>query len=175
VHPERPGVSPCFGLKPGYACVPLHISKMDLPLAPGLGQLGGGYQGVSYGVLKSGGSGTFASYTPCLDQLMLPGTAPGAIAQAATTTCHDWYDHPGYCSYYALGVTAAYFTIIANGDEHWIKVINCQANYDPDPIIGDPPNVNGQAQWGGTQTILCGTDPTAVEVTTWGKIKGLYR
>jgi hypothetical protein len=83
-------------------------------------------------------------------------------------------DHPGYLTYFTTtDVGASYFDIVSNADEGCAIVVNCQAEYDLGTLIG------GGAQWGGSQSIICAmdpsTDPTAVDFTTWGSIKSLYR
>jgi hypothetical protein len=176
VH-THPGPLPelqCFAPKNtpySYGIVPLHIGQLDEPISEGWPvplPPGGGYAGVTYGVAQSGSFVIFLSFVACPGFNQGPGTAPGAIVAGAFTQCHDWYDHPGYCKYLCPDLNATYFDITTNAEEANYAVINCQVSYD-NTLIG------GRAQWGGTKTVTCMTGPTAVEQTTWGKIKGLYR
>jgi hypothetical protein len=182
VHPSRPlvGELPCFSPKAPYnfGIVPIHIGKLDTDpakggvLAPGwplpCGP-GGGYDVISVGVAKTGTAVTYVGITGCPGFLQGPGTPPAAILFAATTACHDWLDHPCYVKYMSTtAMTATFFTIVANTDDGLIQLINCQLGQEI-------PAVGGGAQWGGTKSIVCGLDPTAVDLTTWGNIKGLYR
>jgi len=180
VHPTWLDETVCWAPKPGFLLVPLHVSHLNVPLAEALGQTGGGYAGLSYGVVKraGGGGATFAGFVTCDGWLQLPGTAPAAIAVGSTALCHGWRDHAGYCSYFTTSATKCYFDIVNNADEFWVRVINCQSNYDVNTIIGCPecvPPVSGSVQWGGTKDIACVASPTPVDLTTWGNIKGLYR
>jgi len=175
-HESRPlvGELPCFSPKAPYnfGIIPIHIGKLDQPICPDWpmpGGPGGGYDVLSVGVAKTGGTVNFVGITACPGFLQGPGTAPGAILFAATTKCHDWVDHPCYVKYMSTtSMTATYFTIVANADDSLIQLINCQ-------LGTEIPAVGGGVQWGGTKTIVCGLDPTAVNLTTWGNIKGLYR
>jgi hypothetical protein len=168
------GEIPCWAPKNhayAYGFVPLHIGKLDEPIAQGWPvpiPTGGGYAGVTYGVAQSGSFVIFLSFVACPGFNQGPGTAPGAIVAGAFTMCHDWMDHPGYCKYLCPDVAATYFDITNNSDEGKYASINCQVAYDVTTI-------GGRAQWGGTKDVTCAMDPTAVEQTTWGKIKGLYR
>ena len=181
-HPgPLPGEIPCYlAAKTPFtlAYVPIHIGKLDtdpdkggnlaqgwpLPCGPG-----GGYDGVSYGILPTGGVVTALAATACPRFGSGTSSVPLAVLFAADDACHDWYDHPGYVSFLAMDAVATYFTIVANTDDNAIKVINCQGGLDLGLVVA------GGAQWGGTKTIVCGTDPTSVDLTTWGKIKGLFR
>jgi hypothetical protein len=160
------GELPCYSPKAPYrfGIVPLHIGKLDLPIAVGWPPpipTGGGYAGVAYGVASSGVAVLYLSFMACPGFNQGPGTAPGAIVAAAFTQCQDWMDHPGYCKYISTeNVGATYFDVVNNAEEGKYVVINCQLAYDVTSI-------GGRAQWG--------VDPTGVDLSTWGKIKGLYR
>ena len=123
---------------------------------------------MSCGIASSGLSVTFAGFIACPGFVQGAGSAPQAIAVSATAACHDIFDHPGYCKYMTTTyVGATYFDIISNADDGAIKIINCQGNPDPGWEVA------GGAQWGGTKTISCYY--VAIEPTTWGKIKAVYR
>jgi len=179
VHPNVPyeGEIPCYAPKAPYnfGIVPIHVGKLDFPISecwPLVCGPGGGYACVTFGISLTGTQCVFAGFTACANFLNGPSNAgnPAAIVVAATTKCHDWTDHPGYARYVSTNdLGASYFDIVNNADEDRVSVINCQAEPDLGTVIG------GGAQWGGTKTVVCGMDPTAVETTTWGKIKGLYR
>jgi len=183
-HPSSDPVQlQCYAPKAPYtfAVLPIHIGNLDTPpLAEGwpAGSTGpgGGFVCVTYGVSTIGAHCTYVSFSACPGFLIGPSNAgmPAACLSTATTRCHDWVDHPGYLTYFtATGVGDTYFNIVANADEGYARVINCQFEYDMGTQIG------AGAQWGGTQTVVCpwdsSPDPTSVEETTWGRIKGLYR
>ena len=178
VHVVRPVVGDiqCYMAKVGMsAYIPLHVGKLDTPpLAQGWpipSGPGGGYSTVGYSLVQSGEPVSFLSSTACAGFAVGYGTPPNDISFSATSACHDWYDHPGYLRYFNEfeNTGATYFDIGIYHPESGIKQVNCQGDYDPDPVVG------GRAQWGGTKSIVCANDPTAVDLTTWGKIKGLYR
>jgi len=132
----------------------------------------GGYLGLGFGAQISGTGMTFMSWNACPGFLKGPSAAgePAAMLASSTALCHDWVDHEGYMIWMNLtGTTARYINIIASADLGHAKVINCHNQYDDGTTIG------GGVQIGGTQTIICGESPTAVNTTTWGAIKGLYR
>jgi hypothetical protein len=180
VHPgPLPGEIQCYyGTKDEgtTAYIPIHIGKLDTPpLAQGwplpCGP-GGGFDGVSYGLATSGEWDVdveCVSVTPCTGFGVGPGLCPSAIVFAASDACHDWWDHPGYVRVGSLNATPVTFSIVQNSQELALSVINCQGGLDVGRVVG------GGAQWGGTKTIVCATDPTSVDLTTWGRIKGLYR
>jgi hypothetical protein len=126
---------------------------------------------VECGVASSGVVCTYLSFAACPGFVVGPSTPPASIALYATTKCHDWPDHPGYLRYISLSADtgATYFDIVNNADDAWIKVVNCQCGYDDGTIVG------GRAQWGGSKTVNCYSHPIAVESTTWGRIKDMYR
>jgi hypothetical protein len=179
VHPgPLPGEIQCYlaaKVEGSIAYVPIHIGKLDTPpLAAGwplpCGP-GGGFVGVSYGLNMTGYDVdvTALAATACTKFGLGPSIVPTAIVFSADDACHDWWDHPGYVTVQSLTENPVYFTIVANSEELAIKVINCQGGLDLGLVIA------GGAQWGGSKTLVCGTDPTSVDLTTWGKIKGLYR
>lgn len=176
VHPLV-GDLHCYNTKTAYfiGVTPIHVAKLatppladgwPLPCGPG-----GGYVLVSCAITKAGAAVTFMGLTVCPNFLQGPGTAPGGILVSATTKCHDWEDHPCYGKWLTTNVVQTNFTITGNlEDGNMIDLINCQGTTER-PIL----TVSGGAQWGGTKTIVCATNPTAVTTTTWGAIKGLYR
>ena len=161
----------CYDVKTMYsfAYVPVHIGKLDCPEK----EPPGGFLGLPFGVVVSGEAMTYVSTNACPGFMKGPSTAgePAAIVISSTSGCHDWYDHIGYLIYLNMSTRtgASYFDIVASADVGHHKVINCQNTYDENTVIG------GGGQYGGVQTIVCYGWPTNVEVTTWGKIKGLYR
>jgi hypothetical protein len=153
----------CYDAKtPGmsYGYVPLHVGKVP-----------DGFRGVPYGQTTSGAAVIFLSAVACNQFLKSPSTAgePAAIGFSSTGPCHLWHRHPGYTKYLTTNVDPTYFQIVNNADLAHNYVLDCDYNYQTGTTVG------GQAQWGGTQDIVCEGDPTNVELTTWGKIKGLYR
>jgi len=170
----RIGELQCYSAKLPFtfAVVPVHVGQLSVPTAQGWplpAGPGGGFVGLAYGLTRSGTSATFLGFVTCPNFLQGPGTAPGACLASATTQCHDWHDHIGYTKYMSSStLTATFFDITMNTDLGDVEVIDCQANLSPNTVVG-------RAQWGGTKSVTCGTDPTVVEETTWGKIKGLYR
>jgi len=167
-------VIPCYSPKApsNFGLLVLHIRRLDLPIAEGWPPpvAGGGYSGVTYGISRTGIACTYLSFMTCPGFTQGPGTAPGAITIAATSKCHDWVDHPGYAKYMSTTqLGASYFTIVNNADDGYARVINCQGDYDMNTAIG------GEAQWGGTKSIVCYTGIYPVEATTWSKIKAAYR
>jgi len=165
----------CYSPKLPYmfAVVPIHVAKMDPPIAQGwplpCGP-GGGYVQVSTGITRSGAPATFLGFSACPNFLAGPSAPPLDILFSATTACHDWRDHPCYGKWMSTSsVVASFFDITGNVNNGMItNLINCQ-------LGTEIPAIGGRGQWGGTQTIECPFGPTAVDVTTWGKIKGLYR
>ena len=185
VHPTPtvyPWYLPCWALRVpyGYYAVPLHVGSLSLPICPTPGQSCktpvslGGYLGCGFGVTATGtGTITFMSWNACPGFLKGPSAAgePAACLASSTSLCHNWYDHEGYLLYMnGTNVTASkILTIVASADLGHVKVINCHNEYDDGTTIG------GGAQISPTQTIVCEGSPTAVNTTTWGAIKGLYR
>ena len=180
-----PGIVPgtpelhCYDVKVPYAfgIIPIHVGNLwTPPLAQGWplpAGPGGGWVLVSLGIQKSGGAANYVGITMCPNFLQGPGTAPYAILATATTRCHDWCDHACYVKYMATSsMTQTNFAIIGNiEDGNTLDLINCQAISER-PIL----TAGHGAQWGGTKTIQCANfGPTAVDLTTWGAIKGLYR
>jgi len=178
-HPgPLPGDLQCYSPKIAYqfGIVPIHVGKLDtpplgsgwpLPCGPG-----GGWVTLSLGIVRTGAPATVLGLGICPGFLQGPGTVPAAILFTATTACHDWYDHGAYMKYMATSSTlASFFDITTNADDGILLLKNCQAidEIPPQLVIG------GRAQWGGTKSITCTTGQTAVDLTTWGKIKGLYR
>ena len=165
---------PCYSPKATYyyGIVPIHVHYLDTPpLAQGWPPPcgpGGGYIGVSCGIIRTGVSLTFAGFATCAGFVQGAGTAPQSIVVSATSACHDVFDHPGYCKYIATtNMGASFFDMVNNADDGAIKLINCQGTPDTGLEIG------GRAQWGGTKSINC--YDVSVEPSTWGKIKALYR
>jgi len=158
-----------------FGIVPVHVGHLDEPIAtswPLPAGPGGGYVGLAYGLVRTGVAATFVGYVPCAGFLQGPSSAgvPAAIVVSATTACHDWWDHTGYCKFLSTSnLGATFFDIVANADLLDVEVINCQANLDLGLVVA------GGAQWGGPKSYQCGVSPDAVNVTTWGKIKGLYQ
>jgi len=179
-HAQRPMVGElhCYNAKLPYnfGIVPIHVAKLDTPpLAAGwplpCGP-GGGWVTLSCGIANSGAPVTRLGLGVCPNFLQGPGTVPMAILFTATTACHDWYDHGAYMKYMSTSsVAATFFDITTNADDGILLLKNCQAidEMPPQLVIG------GRAQWGGTKSVICALDPTSVDLTTWGKIKGLYR
>jgi len=175
-----PGPIQCYSPKLPYqfGIVPIHIAKLATdPFGTGLAQgwplpcgPGGGYVTISDGITRTGAAATFLGFTACPNFLAGPSAPPLDILFSATTQCHDWIDHPCYGKWMATSsVAASFFDLtgnVNNTGQH--VIINCQ-------IGTENPTVSGRAQWGGAQTVICGEGPTAVDLTTWGKIKGLYR
>jgi hypothetical protein len=69
------------------------------------------------------------------------------------------------------GTAASFFDITTNADDGILLLKACQGGNEVPPQL----EIGGRAQWGGTKSITCGESPTSVDLTTWGKIKGLYR
>jgi len=178
-HDARPlvGEIQCYAEKVSYnfGLVPIHVGRLNPPISQGWplpAGPGGGWVLVSYGLQRTGVTVTYVGISMCPNFLQGPGTAPGAILATATTQCHDWLDHACYAKFMSsTNVGATYFTIIGNlEDYNIIDLINCQAITENTILT-----VGGGAQWGGTKTLVCATDPIGTETTTWGAIKALYR
>lgn len=174
------GALPCFAVRYPYnfAYMPLHVGALDGPICTTTGpacESFGGYLGVPFGVQQVAANlTTFMSWNACPGFLKGPSGAgePAACLASSFSGCHDWWDHLGYVIYLNMSTktTDARFNVVASADVAHYKVINCANLYDNNTQIG------GGAQWGPTQTIVCPlAGPTSVELTTWGKIKGLYR
>jgi hypothetical protein len=160
---------PCYAAKLPYnfAYVPIHVAHLFIGL-------GGGYKGVECGIETRGEDVTFIGAGTCPGFVMGPSGAgpPAAIAFLSTGPCYDWQFHAGYTIWQnqSTRTGATYFDIVANADYGDYYVLDC------DYVLDDTTAVGHGAQWGGTKNIACCENgPTAVEVTTWGKIKGLYR
>jgi hypothetical protein len=179
-HNVRPvvGEIQCFAAKVAYqiAALPIHVGKLDTPpLAEGwplpCGP-GGGWVTLSCGVARTGATANFLGLGICPNFLQGPGVPPAAVLYTATTQCHDWYDHGGYMKYMATtNVTATYFDITTNADDDILLLKDCQGGNDIPPVLG----IGGRAQWGGAKSVTCAAGYTTTDLTTWGKIKGLYR
>lgn len=159
------GAIQCFDVKSNpycYGFVPIHIGKVE-----------NGYLGIPYGLVQSGApTQAYLGEVACTGFNRGAGVGPGSIYFGSTTGCRQWNEHPGYSKVLASAdMGATYFDIGPNGDVGHNKVVNCDTAYDEGTTIGTP----STAQWGGTQTVVCAGDPTDVELTTWSKIKGLYR
>jgi len=181
-YPPYPLTIQCYSPKVAYqfGIVPIHVGRLDTyPSPAGLAEgwplpcgPGGGWVTLSIGIVRTGAPVTVMGLGVCPNFLQGPGTVPAAILFTATTACHDWYDHGAYMKYMATSNTAAsFFDITTNADDGILLLKNCQAidEIPPQLVIG------GRAQWGGTKSVICALDPTSVDLTTWGKIKGLYR
>jgi hypothetical protein len=177
VHPQGSGELACYSPKAPYTfgIVPIHVDRLDTPIAQGwplpCGP-GGGYVGVTLGVAMTGVVCTYLSFEVCPEYLQGPSTPPVSIVLCATTKCHDWPDHPGYLRYINSGTDtgATYFDIVNNPDDGYFAVINCRGTAEYGATV-----VGGRAQWGGSKTVSCYSRPIAVESTTWGNIKAIYR
>jgi hypothetical protein len=137
-----------------------------------VGKVENGFLGVPFGMVNSGNA-VFASCTACPGFLKGPSTAgePAAVIVSSTGACHQWMEHPVYCMWQAQADVNVpdIFTLVASADLGHHNVINCDNEYDVGTVLGHG------AEWAPQQTLVCGGDPTAVELTTWGAIKGLYR
>jgi len=171
------GIS-CYSTKTQFntAFVALHVGNLNQPVCPTTGIAcrvppQGGYLGVPFGMMATGQSVTFLSFTACPGFLKGPSAAgePSACLASSTSKCHDWQDHLGYLQYFTTSSSpaATTFGVVNNADLNLFKVINCGNQYD------EGTTVVGGAQWGGTQSITCAV--TAVTPTTWGNIKSLFR
>jgi hypothetical protein len=127
---------------------------------------------VSCGISTTGASLIFISFTPCPGFLQGPGDAPDAILINSTTKCRDWTDHPGYAKYMAkYSLSPTYFAIVGNvEDANTIDLVNCQAITEQGIVTA-----GGGAQWGGAKAISCYSRPIAIESSSWGQIKLLFR
>jgi hypothetical protein len=138
----------------------LHIAKTE-----------NGFRGVAFGMSKTSGNSVWTGCNNCPDFLMGPCSSPSACIVSSTGPCHQWQNHPAYCTWTAradVNVPDIY-VIVASSDLGHHKVMNCDFEYDDNTSLGHG------AEWAPTQSLVCGADPTAVELTTWGAIKGLYR
>ncbi len=135
-----------------------------------VGKVENGFLGVPFGMVNSGAA-IFASCTACPGFLKGPSTAgePAAVIVSSTGPCYQWQYHPVYCMWQAQDSNADLFTLVASADLGHHNVINCLNQYDTGTTLGHG------AEWSANQTLVCGGDPTATELTTWGAIKGLYR
>ena len=163
---------PCYAPKLPWsiAYVPIHVAHLGSPENPE----GGGYLGVRYGILVSGEPVTFSAANACPGFVMGPSVAgpPTAMLFLSTLECCDWQFHAGYACWMNNSTLtgATYFSIVANADAGDYRVQDCNGVWDEATAIGHG------AQWGGTQIITCAVaGPTAVELTTWGKVKAIYR
>ncbi len=166
----------CYDVKVAYnyAVVGFHVGNLDTPICSTTGvdcAAFGGFVGCPFGVASSGEAVNFASWTACPGFLKGVSVAgePSACSSNSTSGCHNWWDHSGYLSYLNLSTRtgATFFDIVANADLGHNRVINCAFTYDNGTTIGY------RAQWGGTSTLTCPS--TAVEETTWSKVKSLFR
>lgn len=175
------GLLPCFSVRMPYMTyyVPIHIGKLvDICTTTGPEcATHGGFVGVPFGVTQTAPEGTpltFMSWNACPGFLKGVSVAgePAACSSNSTTGCKDWFSHTGYLSYLNLSTNMTRKVLLnigPNADVGHNKVINCAFTYDEGTAVG------GGAEIDDAQTIVCAGDPTAVEQTTWGKIKGLYR
>jgi hypothetical protein len=157
-------------LKPAgsWGYVIIHVCKLD-PIPPG------GFIAVYFGMEASGVElPDFISVNACPGWLKAPSTAGEPMATGFASIggiCRDWTYHPGYVlwndTWGSVPTNATYFDIVNSADLLHHNISNCLNEYDPTTI-------GGRAQWGADKTIQC-EGSTAVELTTWGKIKGLYR
>jgi len=178
--PPFPSELPCYAVRLPYSFyyIPVHVCALDHPICPttGVPCIGlGGYVGLAFGLSQTAPTGSplmFMSWNACYGFLKGPSAAgePAACLASSTALCHDWYDHEGYLVYLntSAGTDKVYFDIVNSADLNNHYVINCLSTYDENTTIG------GRAQVGGAQDILC-PGPTAVEESTWGRIKTIYR
>ncbi|KPJ60591.1 MAG: hypothetical protein AMJ46_06260 [Latescibacteria bacterium DG_63] len=181
-HEEEPGPIQCYVPKArwSYLYLPVHIDNLDetcpIGTVPNCDNYGG-YLALALGVASSGEPVLFTALFACPGFCLGPSIAgwPGAIVVAAIDDdCHDRWDHPLYLVYanHSCLTGATYFDIVDNADgmhndmNH--HIINCSHEYDANTVIAC------RAQWGGDKDITCG-EIVAVEATTWGRIKALYR
>jgi hypothetical protein len=136
----------------------------------------GGYLGLTLGVASSGEPVLFTALFACPGFAVGPSSAgwPAAIVVSSMESCHGRWDHPLYLVFANNSALAGatYFDIVDSADSMKDNmnhhVINCSNEYDANTMIAC------RAQWGGDQDITCG-EIVAVENTTWGRIKALYR
>ncbi|KPJ61663.1 MAG: hypothetical protein AMJ46_00875 [Latescibacteria bacterium DG_63] len=154
---------PCYRPLPKAQWMPayifIHVAKVE-----------NGYLGVPFGMVTSGGA-MFSSCTACPGFLKGPSSAgePAAVIVSSTALCHPWNDHPIYCMWLSQDGNDETWTLVASADLGHYYVINCLNEYDFGTTLGHG------AAWAATNPLVCAGDPTPVEETTWGKIKGLYR
>ncbi|KPJ60364.1 MAG: hypothetical protein AMJ46_07285 [Latescibacteria bacterium DG_63] len=180
-----PGTIQCHDSKSpwSYLYLAVHIDGLDetCPFEPLLPNTGcenyGGFLGLTLGVASSGEPVLFTALFPCPGFAAGPSAAgwPAAIVVAGfDDECHDRWDHPCYLVFFNNSALtgATYFDIVDNADGMFNdmnhNVINCNFEYDANTVIAC------RAQWGGDQDITC-AEVVAVEATTWGRIKALYR
>ncbi|MCX5801728.1 MAG: hypothetical protein NTX17_10110 [Candidatus Eisenbacteria bacterium] len=181
-HPGRPlsGTLACW--EPdvlSHIYVAVHIGGLVniCPNQPGTSQCDafGGFLGLPFGINEvSDIALTFMNWNACNGFGKGPSLAgePLACLASSSELCHDWMDHIGYLYYRNIDDTqVADLTIVKSLDtpEGGPWVINCSSTYDEGTTVG------GGARYGGTELTCAGNEPTSVENTTWGKIKGLYR
>jgi hypothetical protein len=158
------GLIQCYVAKSNpycYGFIPIHVGKVE-----------NGFLGVAYGLQITGPYQAYLGETGCPGFNRGAGGAQVSIYFGSTQGCRQWHEHPGYSKVLAnTDLGATYFDIINNADVGHHKVVNCDTEYDEGTVVA----ANGRAQWGGDQTVTCMGDPTDVELTTWSKIKGLYR
>ena len=166
------GVDNCICLGPPVSCFYDGYKANYVPcyVYVHIGKVPNGFLGIPFG-MTSQNTSVFLSSTACPGFLKGPSTAgePAAIIVSSTELCHPWQHHPIYCMWQAKDALKDYFDLTASADLGHNNVINCDNEYDTGTTIA------GNAQWIGPQDIVCGDDPTPVELTTWGAIKGLYR
>ena len=156
---------PCYALKLPWslAYVPIHVDHFGSSENP----QDGGYMGVRCGIEVLGEPVVFAAASACPGFLVGPSVAgpPAAILFLSTSACHEWQFHAGYTCWMNNSELpdATFFNIVANADAGDCRVLDCNGVWDEATAIGHG------AQWGGTQIA------TAVQLTTWGKVKALYR
>jgi len=144
------------------ACMPIHVDNVP-----------NGFYAVNFGIMSTGERCVFYATLACPGFINGPSTAgwPSAMNIFSLRGCRDWAAHPGYVEYYnpSNRTGSTIFAIVPSADAGNNYVINC----DRLPDVGTV--VEGDAQWGGSQTIACFARPTGLALTTWGNVKTLFR
>ncbi len=183
-HAERPyvGLLPCWALRLPYSYyyIPVHIARVFHVCPHEMGPAcvdHGGFSGVPFGiqqVAQEGAPLVFQDWNPCpgfLRGVSIAGE-PAACGAYSTQGCRDWVHHTGYLVYWNAGdntASQADFSIVPSADLGHNKVINCEFKYDENTYVG------GGARVSDSKTIGCIGDAYAVEESTWGSIKALFR
>jgi hypothetical protein len=137
----------------------LHVARVE-----------NGYKGLPFGMVTDGNA-MFTACTACPGFQKGPSTAgePAAVIVSSTGECHQWQQHPVYCMWLSNDAAGEIWTVVSSADLGHYMVINCDNEYDSGTTLGHG------AEWSTNQSFACATGGDAVEQTSWGRIKSLYR
>jgi hypothetical protein len=128
-----------------------------------------GFLGLGFTIQKSGASASVIEFVSCPGFFAYVPYFPRLddINMISVSGCRQWWEHAGYVRFTTTNTDATYFWIQSPPDRL------CDAVLCDTTVVDAIPG--GDAQWGGVPRINCVYTWDNVELTTWSKIKTLFR